>query len=392
MFSAGDRLGHVGSSIAEATPSYGLSAGGVLALLVRLHRGPRRVRRVLRLAGCIWAALALGLFAVAERASEGMALLFACGVTSMTMSHLCSVHEAVPRRERRQMLPIPSRHARRRGALILLGPGLVLGLAVLERVIPPMLIRTEWRSLAIAGVAPAVLAALVGAWSMPAKMPSQVATRALFASIVAGGVCAPLTYLLLVAARWALQGELHWVHWRQFIAVSSVGGIIGAVIGGLLGAGFAVILAAAARLSRGAFARDLVRALGAGAWLLAGAVVLAVDVWAVPAPILGGRPDLSVAQGAALVVMAVALVVGIEALRRLFHACRLLHRARRGTHPQYVVVRASDLDIDDASIAALPAYLPFGRLDGVLVRKLATGQPPFRDGSVSDLLARVPAR
>lgn len=364
--------------------AFGLVAGLWLALMLRLRRGPSRTRRMAILGGTGWVATAAALLVPAPHASAPALVLLVCGLAALMLSPLLGARDGLAPDAPEVLQAAPQATGRSSlGGLLLLGPGFPLGLVVLERVVPDSM-HEGGLDLLVASVVPALLAALVGAWSMRGGAgPAHIGVRALAACLFAGAACAPLTYLTLVASGGAGFSL------RDLGLVSLIGGGVGIPIGLALGVPFAAAVAALSRLSRGALARPIERAWLGVVWLAAGAAAIGVsrllplDGWLRPAEVMTGQALIT-----ALVVMAVGMGVAAAAALQLARAWRLLVQAREGRLSAYAVIARSELD--DAMIAALPAYLPFGRLDAVLVRRDDPKSAPFRDATVSEPLALVP--
>ncbi len=371
---------------------WGFAAGAALALAVRGRPGPARS---LFVAGTAWMVAAVAKLAVLEwEASSHLVALLAGGALLVVVSPLLRARSAAAPDE-----PAPAREPQRErasawgwGALALVGPGLALGVVVLERSIPRDWVPSAMPLLA-AALVPALLAALAGAFSARGRAPVWVALRALFACALSGLVCAPLTYAVVVTVRF---GEVP-ADPSTLGLVSLFGGAIGAPVGLLLGVLFGGALALVARLRRGALARPIERASIAALWVAAGALALFIELVAAPDRYLvdfgvsfsGYGSSLAVCVASGLVVL-FGLVLGARALLRLVRAWRLLASARRGRDAEYAVALRSELDADEETLAALPAYLPFGRLDGVLVRRADPSPAPFRQATVQELVALVP--
>lgn len=372
--------------------AYGVGCGLVLALMLRLHRGPSRARRAVAIGGASWATTAVATLASsADRGTSGLLLLLlGCGVTMLVLSPLLRKKHEVSLCREREAPQVAGRSRGRLNAALLLGPGLAVGLVVLDRFIPRDMLPSGSIHLLAAGLAPALLAALVGAWSMrSARSPASVCLRGFVACTFAGAICAPSTYLVLVAATF---GEVE-LDLRTFWLVSLFGGAIGVPTGLVLGVVFGGALAAVARLCRGVNARWIERASLGAAWLAAGGAAIVVHYLLGPSEALewpSAMPMTSVVVTAAIVVMVAGLVLGGPAALRLVRAWRLLSAARRGERSDYAVVARDEIE-DDEAIAALPAYLPFGRLDAVLVRTIDPARAPFRDAPLTELVALVPS-
>lgn len=369
--------------------SWGIASGAALALAVR---GGPRPSRSLFVAGAAWMVAAAAKLAFTEWvARPHVVALLVGGALLVVISPLFRARSPAAPEE-----PAPAHEPRRAsawawGALALVGPGLAAGVVVLERSIPRDWVPSATPLLA-AALVPALLAAAAGAFSARGRAPIWVALRALFACALSGLVCAPLTYVVVAAVS---VGEVP-ADASTLGLVSLFGGAIGAPVGLVLGVLFGGALGLVARLRRGALAGPIERASIGALWATAGGGALLVELNALPGEhfvtlgAIGDANSVTVTVTAAAVALG-GLALGGRALLRLTRAWRLLASARRGEHAEYAVALRSELDADEEALAALPAYLPFGRLDGVLVRRADPSPAPFRHATVSELVALVPA-
>lgn len=367
--------------------AYGVVIGAALALVLRARSlGATGLFAV----GLGWTVVPVSLALVTKDPGRLAALVGILGwlgaVASLRadLQALARSSAGAGARERAARTPAP--FVRR--ALVLLGPGYAIGAVVLERVVPGHMLRAPG-DLMLAALVPALLASLVGAFGLCAS-GRGLAARAPFAGVVAGFVCAPLTYLVLRASGSPpLFGQSVL---RELFFVAIDGGMLGAPLGLALGVSFVPALALVSRLGRGVHARTFERAAAGALWILAAslaAIPLALG-WDGPRCEWARRLPEAV-HGVLAIVLLGGVALGAPAWARAIRAVGFVCLARRGRLAGWAVVHRAALDADDATVAALPAYLPLGDTDGVLVRLGEGPAAPFRSASMPELVARVPA-
>ncbi len=358
---------------------FGFVAALALALMLRVHRGIHARRNAVAATGAIWIVFGSLTLYTDWHAPP---LLMAIGVGLILVAPLwrpSTVSEPHVRQSEDDG-GAPAMGSGTMGVLLVLGPGYALGLAVLEGAIPLSMLPGGALQLLVAGLSPAFLAALVGSFSARASLPLWVGMRALAASTIAGVLCAPLTYFLVVA--WPGKD----FDANEFGWVVLFGGMIGAPAGIGFGVLFALTLAGMSRLSRGMLSPLIARTCVGALWIAAGALVVLVGkIGLVSMPVLD---DATSAMGASILVALVGSVLFVLASVRLARALLLLRQARRGHRSDYEVIAASE--VDENIVATLPMYLPFGRTDAVLVRRADPERAPFRGAPLIEPVALVP--
>lgn len=361
--------------------AFGVIAWLLVALALRAHRGPRARPRLLLVAGLAW------LVSLALR-PENSVLLWASllsilgGAIWLGWARRMARPDGDLADEPRDDEPAvrESLESRARGALLLVVPSYVLGLLVLERAIPSGMLGASTAAplLGIAALVPALLGAGVGGWSRGAHGPGKAALRAFGASVLAGLVCAPLTFLCLLPFILSDTNDVA----GTFFLVTFYGGIIGVPAGISFGFLFAATAALTSRLERGLLARPIARVLMAGSWIFASLLVIAIDLapgastQLAPTAVSGSQPWVPW-LGLAIIVAAVA--TGTGPARELWRWLRLFRHAGRPSS-DHDIVALEDLDGDGLDLEPL---FPFGGVDAVLVRTRTAGAAPFREGTVS---------
>lgn len=276
------------------------------------------------------------------------------------------------------------------GVLWVFGGGYLMGTVALARILGGEFpTRGEPFSILLLGLAPGVLSAAAALLGVQGKRVGSAILLTMVGALVTSLLCAPVTWCLcaLVESSYA-GGPEDWPGVILFVTFfgAFIGAPLGLVFGAVFSVGISLVAALRARAANASLDAALF-ALGLGWVLVGGGTALFVATGDIASPLVTSRGFAhdSTLLWLAIALGAVGLGVAITGATGWVSRRWLARRARVGLLAGWAIVDAADVELTEG----LPRLFPFGRADGVLLRRAATSRGPFRSCEPSTAVARV---